>query len=155
MNLTVLVDRVRGARPGEGGERREESLMLSENEEPATGLRAGFSGLTVYIRTRNANAGGPPTETRRGIDARPKDDKSFFRLIVLPPFRAESFDLAAYARTGRVIPARFPKLSRARARSFASWKSSEPTTNTIPPNHLRFASPINEATKIDRSVYVY
>lgn len=42
---------------------------------------------------------------RGGIDAWPKDDKSFFRLFVLPPF--ESFDLAAISVTRK---ARFQSL---------------------------------------------
>lgn len=62
-------------------------------------------GVHSYVKRER---GGPPTETRRGIDARPKDDKSFFRLIVLPPF--ESFDLASIAvtRTRHVILTCFP-----------------------------------------------
>lgn len=95
---------------GEGA-KGEESVVLSENEESATGPRAGFSGLSRCVHSNanaNANAGGT-AEERGGIDAPPKDDKSFFRLS--PSFHLSfgSFDLASIAitRSKHAVSSRF------------------------------------------------
>lgn len=80
LNLTVsLIEYAGLGVAGKGREEwKEESLMLSENEEPATGLRAGFSGLLVYIRTWNANAGGPRRRRAEGSTPGQKTINPFF-----------------------------------------------------------------------------
>lgn len=80
LNLTVsLIEYAGLGVAGKGREEwKEESLMLSENEEPATGLRAGFSGLLVYIRTWNVNAGGPRRRRAEGSTPGQKTINPFF-----------------------------------------------------------------------------
>ncbi|CAL1676665.1 unnamed protein product [Lasius platythorax] len=109
-------------------------VMLSENEEPTTGPRAGFNGLLVYVRTYVFER-----ERGEGIDAWPKDDKSFFRLIVLPPF--ESFDLAAIAVTWTeraVSVSRFRFLGNWSVRYVCVIGSKNPCQIWLPPD-LYFA----------------
>lgn len=93
------------------GERGERGVCVMLSEEPSTGPRAGFRPVGAYIHVHlNANV--------EGIDAWPKDDKSFFRLIVLPPF--ESFDLAAIERARFQVHFRFLGNWSVRYTSFAS-----------------------------------
>lgn len=87
------------ANEGAGGD---ESLVLSENEEPATGPRAGFSGLSCCVHSNTK------TRTRMLAGLRWNAEKSTPLRKTINPFLSHhpstilsfgSFDLASIAIT--------------------------------------------------------
>lgn len=85
LNLTVA--QIRGL--ADEGAKGKESMALSENEEPVTGPRAGFSGLSRCVHLNaNANVGRQRSPWRNAERSKPH------RKTINPFFASPSFPLS-------------------------------------------------------------